>query len=104
VYIDLPIDPVRSRVIAAYGGHYQRLVEDRPAPPKPSQLPGTEYVNIQLPSGLAEAMKRIREQRHVTEGVDPKLSRIYREAVESYIPRIDRKTGLPKRRRKPSKT
>ena len=52
-----------------------------PRPP----IPGTVHANIQLPEGLHESMKAIRQARHELEGADVKLCRIYREAVEQYV-------------------
>ncbi len=46
---------------------------------------GTTNANIQLPESLHEDMKKIRKYRHIREGADPKLCRIYREAVELFI-------------------
>lgn len=62
-------------------------------------LPGTTHVNIQLPEHLHNQMKAIHHARHLTEGVDPTLSRLYREAVEQYIASIDPTTGIPKAKR-----
>jgi PAS domain S-box-containing protein len=59
-------------------------------------IPGMTHANILLPVNLHETMKSIEEARYRTEGQDPTLSRIYREAVELYIQSIDLETGLPK--------
>lgn len=59
-------------------------------------LPGTTHVNMQLPKALADKMRAIKKARHKIEGADPKLCRIYREAVEQYIESIDIETGLRK--------
>ncbi|HZF24040.1 MAG TPA: hypothetical protein VE030_11320 [Burkholderiales bacterium] len=40
---------------------------------------------MQLPVGLIDAMRKLRHIRHQQEGVDPKLCRIYKEAVEQYV-------------------
>lgn len=45
----------------------------------------TIRVHVQLPAGLHEAMKTIRQARHEQESADVKLCRIYREAVEQYV-------------------
>lgn len=53
----------------------------KPRPP----VEGTVHANIQLPEILHEQMKAIRQARHILEGADPKLCRIYREAVDQYV-------------------
>jgi PAS domain-containing protein len=63
---------------------------------------GTTNANILIPEALHEAMKRIRQARHDSEGADVKLCRIYREAVEQYVERFDPETGLPARHQGPS--
>lgn len=63
-------------------------------PPKPKFV----QVNIRLPIIIAEQMRKIRIARWRADGDDPKLSRIYREAAESFIRTIDFETGWPKRR------
>lgn len=50
-----------------------------------TSIPGTVHANIQLPEVLHDSMKAIRAARHKLEGADPKLCRIYREAVEQYV-------------------
>lgn len=64
--------------------------------PQRRSLPGITQVNIQLPTKLAQKMKQIWHTRHMAEGSDPKLCRIYREAVEYYIQAIDPTTGMLK--------
>jgi PAS domain S-box-containing protein len=59
-------------------------------------IPGLKQVHVQIPAALYQQMKAIQNARHRTEGVDPKLCRLVREAVEQYVPSIDLVTGLPK--------
>lgn len=48
-------------------------------------IAGMTYAYIQLPEPLHESMKAIRQARWELEGVDPKICRIYQEAVRQYV-------------------
>jgi hypothetical protein len=53
---------------------------------KPKVKPSvTTNTNLQILASLHETMKQIRQAKWDREGVDPKLCRIYAEAVEQYI-------------------
>ena len=50
-----------------------------------AKVSGTTITSLQILTSMHEAMKQIRQARWDREGVDPKLCRIYGEAVEQYI-------------------
>lgn len=48
-------------------------------------ITGLVRTSLQVPEGLHNQMKRLRQIRHERDGIDPKLCRIYNEAVEYYL-------------------
>lgn len=56
-----------------------RTKESRPP------IAGLVRTSLQLPEALHNQMKLLRQIRHEREGIDPKLCRIFLEAVEYYL-------------------
>jgi hypothetical protein len=66
--------------------------------PKTSrQIPGTVHASVQIRAALYQQMKVIQAARRRYEGIDPKLSRLFNEALEQYVNSVDPATGLPKK-------
>jgi hypothetical protein len=51
----------------------------------PARIPGTTYVNIELPEALHETMKTLRLIHCALKLTDVKQKHLYREAVEQYV-------------------
>ena len=66
----------------------------------PAPIEGTTHVNTQVPTALHEDMRTLRNIRHLLEGADVKLCRLYREAVQAYINAPQQQELLRKHKRR----
>lgn len=56
----------------------------RKSPPR-IKVAGIAQYSLQLPKALHDAMRTLRLARYRQEGLDPKLCRLYIEAVDQYV-------------------